>query len=190
MDTMALEGGFADPPVEAARAFRAALEAMARPGTIWQVSGAAPPAPLSPAAGALLLTLADTETPVYLAGAADCAGVRGWVAFHTGAPLVGPEAAIFALGTWEALGPLTRYPAGTPDYPDRSTTLIVEMPALRTEGTTLRGPGIRDRAALNLPDPAALATNAARFPLGLDFYFCAGDRIAALPRSTRIGETG
>ena len=41
----ALTGGFADAPAQSARAFRAALEAMARPGTIWTVAGAAPPAP-------------------------------------------------------------------------------------------------------------------------------------------------
>ena len=33
-DPAAMEGAFADPPAEAARAFRALLEAMARPGQI------------------------------------------------------------------------------------------------------------------------------------------------------------
>jgi alpha-D-ribose 1-methylphosphonate 5-triphosphate synthase subunit PhnH len=185
------DGGFADPPVQAARAFRAAMEAMARPGSIHRVSGAVPPAPLSVAAGVLLLTLTDPETPLHLAGAADCAAVRGWIAFHTGAPLVGPEAAMFALGPWPALGDLGRYPAGTPDYPDRSATLIVELPALEPVGIALAGPGIRGRAALSLPDRAAFEANAARFPLGVDFFLTAGDRLAALPRSTRLlpGET-
>ncbi|MGR3490480.1 MAG: phosphonate C-P lyase system protein PhnH, partial [Shimia sp.] len=56
MDAQALTGGFADPAREAAHAFRSVMEAMARPGTIRDIAGAAPPTPLSPAAGAVILT--------------------------------------------------------------------------------------------------------------------------------------
>lgn len=184
---MQLAGGFADPPVDAARAFRAAMSAMARPGQIERVAGVVPPAPVSPAAGTLLLTLVDAETPLHLAGEADCGAVRDWLAFHTGAPIVGPERATFALGTWEALGPLDAYPVGLPEYPDRSATLIVEMDRLEPEGARLSGPGIEHAAALSLPERAAFQANAALFPLGLDFYFTCGDRLAALPRTTRVG---
>ena len=34
------------------------------------------------------------------------------------------------------------------------------------------------------------ATNGARFPRGIDLVLCAGDRLAALPRTTRIEEAG
>lgn len=187
MTTETLAGGFTDAPRDAAYAFRALMGVMARPGTIVPVSGARPPAPISVAAGTVLLTLCDTETPLYLAGSLDTPAVREWVAFHTGAPLIGPSHAMFALGRWQDLLPLDAYPAGTPEYPDRSTTLIVECDTLAPHGTALSGPGIRDRAGLSLPDPEALARNHRRFPLGLDFYFTAGDRVAALPRSTRIG---
>jgi alpha-D-ribose 1-methylphosphonate 5-triphosphate synthase subunit PhnH len=183
----ALTGGFARPGIEAARAFRVLLEAMARPGTIRQLAGAAPPPPLSPAAGAVLLTLCDAATPLFLAGAHDAPAVRRWIAFHTGAPVpADPGAAAFALGAWPALTPLDRFARGTPEYPDRSATLIVELERLAPEGARLTGPGIRTEARLNLPDPELLAANAAAFPLGLDFLFCAGDRVAALPRSTRV----
>jgi len=187
MRAQVLAGGFADAPVDAAHAFRAAMGAMARPGRIHDIAGAQPPAPLSVAAGTLLLTLCDPGTPVHLAGAHDRAEVRDWLTFHTGAPVAGPADCAFALGTWDALGPLSAYPIGTADYPDRSATLIVEMAALRSEGTTLRGPGIRDMAALNLPDAAAFHMNSALYPLGLDFFFTCGAQLAALPRSTRIG---
>lgn len=186
MQAETLEGGFADPATDAARAFRAVMEAMARPGTPWTVAGAAPPAPLSPAAGAVLLTLCDAETPLYLAGAADCAEVRAWVAFHTGAPLSGPSGCAFALGTWPALLPLDAYAIGTPEYPDRSATLIVETARISATPRELQGPGIRDTAQLDLPDAAAFRANAARFPLGLDFLFTNGSTVAALPRSTRV----
>ncbi len=187
MDASTLEGGFSDAPREAAHAFRALMNAMARPGRIETVSGTTPPAPLSVAAGTLMLTLTDPDTPVYLAGAMDTPASRDWIAFHSGAPLTGPAKAMFAFGTWDDLMPLSAYPIGTPEYPDRSTTLIVACDRLEANGTRLTGPGIRTEAALSLPDPVALAANAARFPLGLDFYFTCGDRLAALPRSTRIG---
>jgi alpha-D-ribose 1-methylphosphonate 5-triphosphate synthase subunit PhnH len=183
----ALDGGFADAPVDAAHAFRAAMSAMARPGRIERLSGARPPAPLSVAAGTLILTLCDPETPVYLAGAHDTDEVRGWIAFHTGAPTVGRAQAAFAIGTWEALGPIAGYRIGEAEYPDRSATLIVEMAALAPEGATLTGPGIRETARLSLPETEAFRRNGRLFPLGLDFFLTAGDRVAALPRTTRIG---
>jgi len=186
MQADTLSGGFAAPAVDAAHAFRAVMRVMARPGTIEAVTGATPPAPLSVAAGTVLLTLCDPETPVHLAGEADCAAVRDWITFHTGAPLVGRDDAMFALGTWEALAPLGDYPVGTPEYPDRSATLIVEMARLEATGARLTGPGIKNTAALSLPEIAAFQANARQFPLGLDFLFTCGDRIAALPRSTRV----
>lgn len=184
----AMKGGFDDPAVDAAHGFRALLNAMAMPGTIHDVSGAVPVVPLSVAAGVAILTLCDPETPVYLAPSHDTDAVRDWITFHTGAPFVGPSHSAFAIGTWDALMPLDQFPIGTPEYPDRSTTLIVEMDALAQTGATLRGPGIRETAQLNLPDAGAMADNAALFPLGVDFILAAGAQVAALPRSTKIGE--
>ncbi|WP_164738182.1 phosphonate C-P lyase system protein PhnH [Frigidibacter oleivorans] len=181
-----LSGGFADPARDAARAFRAVLEAMARPGTIHAMAGALPPGPCSPAAGAVLLTLADRTTPVHLAPSHDRPELRDWIAFHTGAPIVAAEGATFALGDWPGLQPLDRFAVGLPDYPDRSATLIVEMPALEPAGARLTGPGIRDAAWLSLPEVAAFAANRALFPLGFDTILTAGDRLAALPRTTRV----
>jgi alpha-D-ribose 1-methylphosphonate 5-triphosphate synthase subunit PhnH len=186
MNAASLSGGFADAPVQSARAFREIMEAMARPGTIRQVSGAAPPAPLSVAAGTTLLALVDPTTKLHLAGAADCANVRDWVAFHLGAPLVPAEEADFAIGVWEALSPIERFRIGQPDYPDRSATLIVEMDRLVNHGPALAGPGIELVTWLNLPETAAFRANRALFPLGFDTILTAGDQIAGLPRSTRV----
>jgi alpha-D-ribose 1-methylphosphonate 5-triphosphate synthase subunit PhnH len=188
METRMLDGGFANPPHDAAHGFRAALQAMARPGRIEEVAGAAAPAPCSIAASVLLLTLCDKTTGIYLAPSHDTAAVRDWITFHVGAPFVGPEAAVFALGTWDALMPVSRFPVGTSDYPDRGTTLIVEMSALSSAGATLKGPGIKTTAQLSLPEIAAFQTNRAQFPLGLDFYLTCGSQLAGLPRSTRVME--
>lgn len=187
MNVATLEGGFVDAPRDAAFAFRKIMNVMAKPGTIETVAGATPPAPLSQAAGTVLLTLADADTPIYLAGKADTQEVRGWLAFHTGAPFAGPSHATFAVGHWQDLLPLGRFPIGTPECPDRSATLIVEVDVLEASGARLTGPGVKTSTDLSLPDEDEMAANNLLFPLGLDFYLTCGGRIAALPRSTRIG---
>ena len=186
MDAQLLEGGFANAPVDAAHAFRAAMNAMARPGRIEAIAGGQGPAPMSAAAATLILTLCDPETPLHLAGSLDNEAVRAWITFHTGAPLVGAGEAVFALGHWDDLMPIDRFAIGTSEYPDRSATLIVECDDLRAEGTQLRGPGIKDVAALSLPDPDVFRANHALFPLGRDFFFTSGSDLAALPRSTEV----
>ena len=186
MQIQTLDGGFATPPVDAAHAFRAIMTAMAQPGMIVTLAGALPPAPVSVAAGVALLTLCDPETPLFLGAGHDTTALRDWITFHCGAPFVAADKAQFAYGTWDAL-PLDTFPLGSSEYPDRSATLIVELPELTNSGAVLRGPGIKDQAHLSLPAIAPFQRNAALFPRGLDFIFTCGDRLAALPRSTRIG---
>ena len=183
-----LSGGFPDPARDAARAFRAALNAMARPGRIETVDDLAPPAPMSPAAAALVVVLCDPDTGLFLAPSHDTPAIRDWIRFHASAPFVAPEAADFALGPWDALVPLSRFRAGVPEYPDRSATLIVETDALTPPTHSLTGPGIETEALARLPETGAFAENRKRFPLGLDFFFTAGNALSALPRSTTLTE--
>lgn len=189
MDQAVMTGGFADPPIQSAWGFRAAMTAMARPGDIMTVTGAQAPAPVSVAASVLMLVLCDPDTPVWLAPSHDSDALRRWIAFHTGARVVAARGdAAFALGAWDSLLPLADYRNGTPDYPDRSATLIVELPVLRAEGAMIQGPGIKNSARLSLPEVAPLRTNHALFPLGLDFFFTSGSALAALPRSTVVSD--
>ena len=184
---MHLTAAFQTPPLDSARAFRQVLDSMARPGRIVTLDRVAAPAPCSPAAAAAVLTLVDGTSPLHLAGAHAGASIQDWLRFHLSADLVERHMAAFALGTWEALGPLSHYPQGSAEYPDRSATLIVECAELRAERARLAGPGIETEAWLSLPDVAALQENAARFPRGLDLIFTCGAQLAALPRSTQIG---
>ncbi|MBP7649424.1 MAG: phosphonate C-P lyase system protein PhnH, partial [Phenylobacterium sp.] len=77
-------------------------------------------------------------------------------------------------------------------YPDRSTTLVIQLPALEGGApVVLTGPGIKTEMALalaGLPDGfwAQVQANHEQFQFGLDFIFVAGDRVTALPRSTRV----
>jgi alpha-D-ribose 1-methylphosphonate 5-triphosphate synthase subunit PhnH len=103
-----------------------------------------------------------------------------------------PREAGFALVADPAgMPPLSAFALGTPDYPDRSTTLVIAVPYLSDEGGfVLEGPGIRAQARLAAPLPAGfggeLARNHALFPQGVDCLFVAPGRIAGLPRSTVV----
>lgn len=186
--TTSYEGGFASPSHDAARAFRSLMNAMAKPGRPFDISGATGPMPMSDAAAATILTLCDPETPLALMGAWNCDDVRNWVTFHTGAPLVNAARAMFVLGDWASMMPLDQFNNGDPQYPDRSATLIIECTEFTNEAHELSGPGIQTTQAFDVPDLSAFQSNAAQFPLGLDFVFCTTSQVAAVPRSTQLQE--
>jgi alpha-D-ribose 1-methylphosphonate 5-triphosphate synthase subunit PhnH len=191
--------GFSDPVLASQAVFRTVMEAMARPGQIAKIDLViAPPAPLGIAAAALALTLLDFETPVWLdptlAAAPD---VGDWLKFHTGAPRAAdPAAAAFALIAEPAvISGFDAFSLGSVEYPDGSTTLILEVETL-TEGQAflLSGPGIkgsRSLAAAPLPADfaARMAENRARFPRGVDLVLTCGRRLAALPRSIHLARS-
>lgn len=185
--------GFADPVQDSAAVFRALLDAMARPGRVYTLP-VTPGAPvlLSPAAAAVVMTLVDPTAPLWLSPALAEPSVADWLRFHTGsAPEPAPEAAAFALGRWGTL-PVDRLAIGEPEFPDRGTTLLVEVDALMPgEGQALTGPGIDGThrlavAGLDAGFWTMLAENRALHPLGRDVILCAGDRIAAIPRTSRL----
>jgi len=190
--------GFGDPVRGSQRLFREALEAMARPGTIRTLSDLpVPPAHTDPAAYALLLTLCDAGTPVFLsASLAQEAELLESLHFHTGAPVCAdPGTARFALiADPEDSIPLERFSLGTDDYPDASATIILQVQELSSDGPwRLSGPGIRGTCAFGVhglgPDfTAQRRALHACFPRGVDMFLSCGDRLAALPRTTRIEE--
>jgi alpha-D-ribose 1-methylphosphonate 5-triphosphate synthase subunit PhnH len=187
MDDQSLTGGFVEAPTQSAFAFRNTMQALARPGRIYVLEGATPPAPMSIAAGVLALTLIDAETKVHLVGAYDTDAIRTWITFQCNAPLVSADKADFAFGTWDDLRDLP-WRIGTSEYPDRSVTLIVETENLSNTNMVLQGPGIEDQALLSLPELSFFKMNNARFPRGIDCFFVDGNKVAGLPRSTRIKE--
>jgi alpha-D-ribose 1-methylphosphonate 5-triphosphate synthase subunit PhnH len=184
--------GFADPVQDAQSTFRAVLDAMARPGRLHHAGlNLVAPAPLDRATAAVLLTLVDNETPIWLDPAA--APARDWLGFHCGAAIVGaPDKAAFALGL--SCPDLTTLPAGTHEAPESSATLILQVPALGS-GTRYRlsGPGLRVAAPLavtGLPGDFVRAwqQNHALYPRGVDLVLCADTTLTALPRSVAIEE--
>ncbi len=185
----ALLPGFADPVLYSQAIFRSVLDAMSRPGRVHEVAGPqSPPAPFDRATSAVLLTLVDAETPLWLDPAASDAAE--WLAFHCGAPLADPADAHFAVALGTA--PLAAFSAGTDEEPERSATLILQVTALGDgDRFTLSGPGLADTADLAVrglsPGFATFWTaNRRLFPRGIDVILTAGDRLAALPRTVRM----
>jgi len=187
---------FTDPAVESQAAFRAILRAIASPGAIEPCArGLAPPARLSPAAAAAILTLADFETPVWIAPSLAAGGEAvAYLKFHTGAPLAAsPRDAAFALLDleWDSLD-LKSFAQGAPDYPDRSTTVVAETRFLAgRRGMRISGPGVSGTKEIEFgPAPGDFLSqweaNRSTFPLGVDLILTHGIELAVLPRSVRV----
>jgi alpha-D-ribose 1-methylphosphonate 5-triphosphate synthase subunit PhnH len=191
--------GFANPVLASQAVFRTVMEAMARPGSVAEISAAVtPPAPLGIAAAALALTLLDFEAPVWLDPTLAAAPeVDGWIRFHTGAPRTADSAsAAFAfIANPAAMPGFEAFGRGSIEYPDRSTTLVLEVETLTEhDAFTLSGPGIkRSRSLAAAPLPAdfaeRMAANRALFPRGVDIVLTCGRRLAALPRSIHLSRS-
>ncbi|HET7884439.1 MAG TPA: phosphonate C-P lyase system protein PhnH [Acetobacteraceae bacterium] len=183
--------GFADPVHEAQATFRAVLDAMARPGTLHDVGDRlTPPAPLDQATAAVLLTLLDSETPLWLDPSA--ARAQDWLAFHCGATIGDAAHAAFAVAVAVSMPDLAIFPAGSHEVPEASTTLILQVASLGSgTGYRLSGPGLRRSAVLAADGlPADFAgrwqRNNQQYPCGIDIVLCAGTTLAALPRSVSV----
>jgi alpha-D-ribose 1-methylphosphonate 5-triphosphate synthase subunit PhnH len=186
-----LSPGFADPVADAQSCFRSVLDAMARPGQVHTISGVSAPTPLCDAAAAVLLALADHETPLWLDPAA--ARASAWIAFHTGAPVVAAAEATFAMAL--SLPDLAGLSDGTDEMPETSATVILQVACLTTgQRFVLEGPGLREPRIIaidGLPTDfvAIWQRNHALYPRGVDLILCAGDQLTALPRSVSVKET-
>jgi alpha-D-ribose 1-methylphosphonate 5-triphosphate synthase subunit PhnH len=201
MTTVAeLPAGFADKVLSAQSTFRSVMDAMARPGSVARIAvDAGTPHPMMRGTAAIALTLFDHDTPIWLdRRMSETADVTKWLKFHTGAPVIANSTVChFALfGEAQTLPALDRFALGSNEYPDRSTTLILQVESL-TQGPILElcGPGIDGtaelRAAIQPVDLfERLAVNAALFPRGIDVVLVHDDTIVAIPRTTRLAAKG
>ena len=201
LDLTGVGAGFADPVFESQAAFRCCLAALATPGTVVTLgTGLESMAGLHPAASALLLALLDQDTRLWLSPGLEAGRIAASLKFHTGCSFAAtPAEADFALVDGaEELPPLESFSAGSQEYPERSATIVLQVPGLAGSGRRevegawrLSGPGIRDEARLSVPalGDAFLQQweqNRRRFPRGVDLYLSCGERLCGLPRTTRI----
>jgi alpha-D-ribose 1-methylphosphonate 5-triphosphate synthase subunit PhnH len=188
-----LARGFENPVAQSQATFRAAMQALATPGKpIAFHSTLDPAAPLPANAAALGLALLDFEVTFHLAPSLIGGAVAEYLRFHTGARETksARDTAFAFLDLGKDTLRLADYAQGTPDYPDRSTTLIALCAEAET-GIRIAGPGIKAVGELAVsPLPADFAAqwavNRAAFPLGVDILFVTEAGFIGLPRSTRI----
>lgn len=189
--------GFHNPPVESSIAFRAILNAMSKPGSVQPILvDLAPVEGINKGTQLAALTLTDHESPVWLDNNLAKQSVIEFLRFHCSAPVSSDLSGIqFAfLSKWHGAASLPPFPLGTPTFPDRSTTLIIEVESFKKgEGVTLSGPGVKttenfDAVGLGPDFWSWMQQNNARFPLGMDVILTTDKEIAALPRSVKILE--
>ncbi len=186
--------GFADPVFDSQHVFRECLEALAHPGRLIVTASERPPMPaLDAAAGALLLALLDQDTRLWLSPGLVHGPAAASLRFHTGCALAAsPGEADFALVSEPAeLPPLEAFGAGSDEHPERSATIVLQVPAILPSGWRLTGPGIRGEARMSAPALGAefhsqWEQNRQRFPCGVDLFLTSGARLCGLPRTTRL----
>lgn len=207
VDPARVARGFADPVAAAQRTFRALLDATARPGRIAtlpaEVLDGLAVGGLSPAAYATLLALLDAETSVRLEERA--AAALDALRFHTGvrvaasasaAAFVAVDAEHAAPSLWALLD------TGSDERPQDGSTLLVDVPTLHLGSATpgeaalvLAGPGIETEHRLSVGGLderfwQARAALAPAYPRGVELLLACGDRLAAVPRTTRVRVEG
>ena len=197
MTTVAeLPAGFVDKVLSAQSTFRSVMDAMAHPGSVQRIAAVAgTPGTMMRGTAAIALTLFDHDTPVWLDKRMSATpDVARWLKFHTSAPVIADSSiSSFALiGDPQSLPALEYFAFGSNEYPDRSTTLILQVESL-TQGPSLElcGPGIDGAAILRVATQPhdlfeRLAINASLFPRGIDVVLVDDDAIVAIPRTTRL----
>lgn len=196
MQASDLTPAFHNPVMDAQAVYRVLLDAMAHPGKICELGIAVPAlAPLSPALCAALLSLTDVDTSVWWAPSLQTASTLDYFKFHCGCPSTNyPGNAAFAV-LCGAQARLKGFSIGDDAYPDRSTTLFIQLDELQDDGhLQLSGPGIETQTTLGLPgvNPEFWndwAHNHAAYPLGVDIFFCCENQLVGLPRSTQVEQS-
>lgn len=197
MTTAHIDGGFAAPVFDAQSIFHSVMHAMAEPGTVHEIDAVVqPPAALGRVAGAVALTLCDHDTVIWLdPSLARHSAVHQWLSFHCGSRITTDmaEAQFAFVADALHLPALSDFAQGSQEYPDRSTTIILQVESLDDGDISLqlRGPGILDVAEISpssLPQGlvAQWRQNNALFPRGVDLILTAPDALACIARTTRI----
>lgn len=190
---MSLVASFQSPVADAQYSFRRILKALSEPGSVVTLPTMPGFGVLGSASACVLLTLIDQDTPLWISPQLNNEALRQNLRFHTGAVLTDdPGSVSFALagGSLDS-ATLLAFPCGDEMSPELATSVIVQIESLEGgQPLRLRGPGIEQERLISplLPEAVSqyLLNRPHRFPLGLDFMFTCGERLLALPRTTRV----
>jgi len=217
--TAKLYHGFHDSIHDPQQVFRQLLKAMSEPGTLqyidhWEKDSALADNGFYQTSYATALSLLDGNCKVGLSAQLDHALTRNSLSFHSACSLVklnnitnnataASELDFLFLNAqeWQTLSTNTGLSLGDLSYPDKSTTVIVQVAAIRQTLTSnnkdevmkllLSGPGIEHQRTIFIEGLTAallnsLQQNQTLFPLGYDFIITAPDVLMALPRTCQI----
>lgn len=191
--------GFSRPVFESQSTFRAILSAMSRPGRPVALPVLAQgPAGWSRSMAALVLTLCDMDTPLWLDPGSCSPDALRFLRFHCGCPVIDePAQAVFAVVSDSLAMPnLADFALGSAEYPEKSATVLLASSLCASNGASFRlqGPGVEN--SLDMPRswlPAGFARswrgNGQLFPCGVDVILVGPDRIVGLPRTLKVEET-
>ena len=191
-----IPAGFARPVFESQSTFRVILEAMSRPGRAVKIPVQAGGPPAWPGSlSALVLTLCDMDTPLWLDVSANTPEALRFLRFHCGCPVVAePARADFAvmLGAQDMIC-LEEFALGSAEYPEKSCTVLLYSPLIGQGGEALRihGPGVEGESQMPrswLPNNFVeqWLVNGGLFPRGVDVILVGNDAIVGLPRTLKL----
>jgi alpha-D-ribose 1-methylphosphonate 5-triphosphate synthase subunit PhnH len=176
--------------------FRNIMQSMSRPGLIVPIHGSIVdvPAGFADIPAILAVTLADFQTPVWLAPDLNTQAVAKFIRFETGAALCAePGLATFVfVNTSDAAGVLDQLSTGTHEYPDRAATLIILTNGFDVgQKVEFSGPGIKNCVTVQVADTGqdfwtSLQSINSGYPTGIDVIFAGRDAVLSSPRSTKI----
>ncbi|RJQ10431.1 MAG: phosphonate C-P lyase system protein PhnH [Dehalococcoidia bacterium] len=173
--------------------FRALLNAMARPGTVYHLPTPRPDDGIWGGALLVLQALLDHEVTFHVLS--DQALPHDQLLRRTGARSASLGRADFVLARGGgAVAAVEEAREGGFEEPERSATVVLVVDSLGGDGValTLSGPGIEATSMLSVGGVPAAAFESLRrrtitFPEGVDVILVdTADHVAALPRSTRI----
>ncbi len=200
---------FKDAVHDSQQCFRLLLKAMSEPGEIVTLEMSEGFGAMHKAATQTLLSLSDNATPIWLSEShLKDAAIRENIRFHCGSPVTERQnSASFAVIAEQDLADFdwnnATFSLGCEEYPDQSTTVIVELGSL-TNGSdaspskggltlTLSGPGIESQSVLNIGVASKVFQHFLQrrqehfaFPLGIDLILVNDESIACLPRTTLV----
>ncbi|MGR5177179.1 phosphonate C-P lyase system protein PhnH [Vibrio parahaemolyticus] len=200
---------FQDAVHDSQQCFRLLLKAMSEPGELVTLEMSKGFGAMHKATTQTLLSLSDNATPIWLSEShLKDAAIRENIRFHCGSPVTERQnSASFAVIAEQDLADFdwnnATFSLGCEEYPDQSTTVIVELGSLGkglvanySKGDitlTLTGPGIESQSVMNIGVVSQAFQHFLQgrqehfaFPLGIDLVLVSGEIIACLPRTTLV----
>jgi alpha-D-ribose 1-methylphosphonate 5-triphosphate synthase subunit PhnH len=195
--------GFSDTSLGSQSVFRSALEALSYPGRpVWvDITFEAPKAAHASSSG-LLLAMLEPGSLLWLSPSLVNTDAATWLTFHTDCKITpNQNDADFAwIKNWDELPSLASFALGTDEYPNHSTTCVIDVASETTTGArapsiTLTGPGIAQASTINQLSATRVQLeefvqqwnqNHTSFPRGVDVFFATHTGLIGLPRTTHI----